>query len=475
MREIREQRRTRAAACGMRVAAAALLCGVGVGHAGSRWIESLYSAQVGKATAVCLSKDGGCVLTGYVEDSQRRNLLFLARLARDGTVSWQKSLAPRSGGRPVGISIQETVDRGVIVLAQGATTGGDWDLLLLKLDAQGNIKWQKLFGGAGEDYAGEVQRTVDGGYLVVGSTGSFLDDYQYGYYVWLVKLDNTGAITWQKRYGLPGEDVFARSAQQTRDGGYVVAGTRRSHPTFGYDPFMVKLDSAGAIAWQVGIGVAEAETYSGFECVRQAADGGYVAVGSTDEYGSGKGDSWVVKFDTTGEVLWQKAIGSPRPDWANDLVALKDGSCVVAGMVSSPNRGGDGWLCKLDPNGNIVWQRVTGGGGGEIFNAVQTAPDGGFFVAGSSESFGPGFPNILIAKYNKNGRISSGCAYNTDATAVAVDTSAVAFSLGLVAADTFAQADLATMSAVDATTTVTAVCGSTRERAPTRQTPEASK
>src|SRR5262249_9932328 len=138
-------------------------------------------------------------------------------------------------------------DSGYIVVAHTCEFGaGGNDIWILKLDADGSIQWQKTYGGAASEGSSTIQRTSDGGYIVAGSTSSFGaggDD------AWLLKLDATGTVTWQKTYGGPGDESFSY-IEQTNDGGYIASGYTTSFGLTGLDLWVLKLDASGNIIWQ---------------------------------------------------------------------------------------------------------------------------------------------------------------------------------------------------------------------------------
>ena len=112
----------------------------------------------------------------------------------------------------------------------------------MKLDSSGNVTWQKTYGGSGEDYANSIQQTSDGGYIVAGQTYSFRAS---GFDAWVLKLDSSGNITWQKTSGGSSWDT-ANSVKQTSDGGYIVAGYSFSVGAVDYDYLVLKVNAIGA-------------------------------------------------------------------------------------------------------------------------------------------------------------------------------------------------------------------------------------
>ena len=159
--------------------------------------------------------------------------------------TWQRLLAEnlRVGLLRYANSIQQTSDGGYIVAGTTSFGAGINDIWILKLDQTGTVSWQKTYGGSGDDDAYSIQQTTDGGYIVAGSTSSFGAG---NYDMWILKLDQTGTVSWQKTYGGSGGDC-AYSIQQTSDGGYIVAGYTTSFGAGNDDMWILKLDSNGNI------------------------------------------------------------------------------------------------------------------------------------------------------------------------------------------------------------------------------------
>jgi hypothetical protein len=227
----------------------------------------------------------------------------------------------------------------------------------LKLDGSGNVVWQKTYGGTGQDGASAIAPTSDGGYVVAGSTNSFgaSDD------VWVLKLDGQGNVVWQKTYGGTSFDA-ASAIVPTSDGGYVVTAEAVSFWVSGAgasDVWVLKLDGSGNVVWQKAYGG------TGIDAARAIAptsDGGYVVAGVTSSFGAGDFDVWVLKLDGQGNVVWQKTYGGAGRDGASAIAPTSDGGYVVAGSTNSFGAGAsDVWVLKLDGSGNVVWQKTYGG------------------------------------------------------------------------------------------------------------------
>jgi uncharacterized delta-60 repeat protein len=253
----------------------------------------------------------------------------------------------------------------------------------------------KTYGGTNDDIAYSVQQTSDGGYIVAGITGSFVA----GGDIFLIKTDANGNLQWAKTYGGTDDDK-AYSVQQTSDGGYIVAGWTRS---FGaYDIFLIKTDANGNIIWAKTYG----ETYWGEAySVQQTSDGGYIVAGSTTSF-TGWDDIFLIKTDANGNVIWAKTYGGTGDDWVYSVQQTSDGGYIVAGWTDSFGTGGyDFILIKTDANGNIIWAKTYGGTNWDFAYSVQQTSDGGYIVAGYTNSFGAGSYDIFLIKTDANGNI----------------------------------------------------------------------
>lgn len=338
------------------------------------------------------------------------SLLFsIFSLSAQPVIEWQKCL----GGSDVdhATSIQQTSDGGYVVAGRSLSINGDIfgnhggdDFWVAKLNNVGEKEWQKALGGSKHDWCYSIQQTSDGGYILAGFTESNNGnvsgnhgDIDY----WVVKLNSVGAIQWQRALGgsLWDEAWFV---QQTTDGGYIVAGGSNSldgdvtgnHGAA--DFWIVKLGESGVIEWQKSLGGSMGEiAYS----VRQTYDGGYIvtgAVGSDDGDVTGfhgSTDYWVVKLSSSGDLEWQKALGTNSLDRANDVWPTSDGGYIVVGEVSANNgdvtghHGGyDYWVAKLNATGQIEWQKALGGSSEEFARSVQQTADGGYVIAGATLS-----------------------------------------------------------------------------------------
>lgn len=259
--------------------------------------------------------------------------------------------------------------------------------------------WAKTFGtpyGSGQ----YVEQTSDGGYIVAGSSqGASAPE------IWVLKLNPDGTAAWNTRYG--GQyGSWPYSIQQTSDGGYIVAGTTLSYGKGSYDVWVLKLDESGTVVWQKTYGdTGDDRAYS----VQQTSDGGYIVAGRTNSFGASGGDAWILKLDPNGNVVWQNTYGGTGGDEADTIQQTTDGGYIVAGQTLSFGVGqNDAWILKLDANGNVEWQKHYGNAYHQYAYFVRQTSDGGYIVAGDDDSSGLGNYkyHFWVMKLDGSGNVS---------------------------------------------------------------------
>ena len=276
------------------------------------------------------------------------------------------------------------------------------------------IDWQNTIGGYNDDYLTSISPTSDGGYILGGDSysGSNGDknENKFGESdYWIVKLDGSGNIIWQNTIGGSSIETL-KFIQQTGDGGYILGGfslsgisgdKTESNIDGSYDYWILKLDGSGNIIWQNTIGGNQNDKAN---CIVQTSDGGYLVGGESEsgisgdktESSIGNDDYWLVKLDSTGNILWQNTIGGSSFDGLYSIDQTTDNGYILGGYSISGISGDktensiggsyDYWVLKLDASGNIVWQNTIGGSASDKLKKIMQTSDGGFIVGGTSAS-----------------------------------------------------------------------------------------
>jgi uncharacterized delta-60 repeat protein len=387
---------------------------------GSGWAKTYGGPNWDEAYSIQQTTDGGYIVAGRTHSFGAGYAdIWVLKLDPNGDVQWQKTY----GGPDwdTAYSIQQTSDGGYIVAGMTESFGAGYaDIWVLKLDSNGDVQWQKTYGGPGNDGAYSIRQTADGGYIVAGETTSFGAG---NFDMWVLKLDQNGNIQWQKTYGGPYGDR-AYSIRQTADGGYIVSGEYSFGAGY-VDIWVLKLDSNGNVQWQKTYGGPDWDTaYS----IQQTSDGGYIVAGWTASFGAGVSDLWVLKLDPNGNIQWQKTYGGSANDRAESIQQTTDGGYIVAGWTYSFGAGNfDMWVLKLDQNGNIQWQKTYGGPYGDVATSIQQTSDGGYIVPGWTASFAVGVSDLWVLKLDANGDIV-GCNLIGTSAATVSDTAVIGFA-----------------------------------------------
>ena len=293
-----------------------------------------------------------------------------------------------------------------------APINGSYDYWIVKTDSNGVIQWQNVIGGDGTDVPTDMDVTSDGGYIIGGRSESTIsadktEDTRGAGDYWIVKLDAAGNVQWDKTLG-GSEYDYLTSINQTVDGGYLVAGYSLSGISGdkteglngGFDLWIIKLDATGAIVWQNTIGGSGDETMVD---VVATTDGGYLlpatsispVSGDKTEPNRGVIDLWMVKISESGAVQWDKTLGGSEDDSATTALESSDGNFVVVGYTMSPVSGDktvplygevDSWVLKINSMGSILWQKEIGGSGEEALFKISETSDGGYFLSGGTTS-----------------------------------------------------------------------------------------
>jgi hypothetical protein len=334
------------------------------------------------------TSDGGYIITGSFGAGMSD--VYLVKTDSFGDTLWTKTYG--GAGTEIGRYVEQTLDGGYIIVGSNV-----W---LIKTNVFGEILWMKTYDGTSLRSAKSGQQTQDGGYILVGSTrpGS-LDDTD----VLLIKTDSLGDTIWTKIYDGRGWSDSGNSVQQTTDGGYIIAGYTKPSVMGLPNVWLIKTDSSGDTLWTKTYGGSLQEYgYS----VQQTTDGGYIITGETYSFSAGSNDVYLLKTDVSGDTLWTKTYGGIDTDVGWSVQQTSEGGYIIAGSTRSFGAGRtDVWLIKTDSSGDTLWTRTFGGSDRDRAQSVQQTADGGYIIAGYTESFGAGFYDVYLIKTDGNGLV----------------------------------------------------------------------
>jgi gliding motility-associated-like protein len=434
-----------------------------------QWQRSIGGSQVEWNEVLELTTDGNYLLGGYSDsnisgdkstNSKGNSDYWIVKIDKsNGSVIWEKSFG--GNDRDFLISTQQTSDGGYILAGYSssgnngdkteASRGYD-DYWVIKLDSNRNIIWQKTYGGNSIDRLNSIIEINDGGYLLGGtsesnSSGEKTENSKGSNDFWVIKINSSGNIEWDKTYGGNGMDQLT-SIIKGVDGGYILAGNSnsnisgdKSENSRGSEDFWIlKINNSGGIIWQKTIGGNNGE---GLSCIKSTFDNNYILGGTSSSSISGEKtentavtDGWIIKINSSGNIIWQKNIGGNSTDSLAALRQTKNGGYIIALMSYSDISGNktengygseDYWIVKLDELGNFEWDKTIGGNSTDQIHAILEDDAGAIVASGWSQSGISGnktvntngqrdFWVVKIGKCDQNLTISSNsplCSSNT--------------------------------------------------------------
>ena len=373
------------------------------------WQKTFGASGCDGAYAIQQTLDQGFIVTGVYGQSNTNGDIWVIKLLSNGELEWEEKI----GGSDfdLALSIQQTSDQGYIVTGYTDSTNGDIgshnggrDIWIVKLSPSGEIEWEKTYGGSVSEEAFSVKQTSDNGYIVVGFTrsddGDVTENKGSGD-AWIIKLSVDGNLEWERTYGGTRSD-YARSVQQTSDGGFIVAGSTFSDDGDvginygGFDFWILKLSQDGDLDWEKSYGGSGNEEALS---IQLTLDGGYIVAGLSDsndgDVGNnmGKLDYWIIKLLQNGDLEWEKNYGGSERDIPRFIQQTPDEGFIIAGYTSSDDGDvanhigkSDYWIVKISQDGILELEKTFGGSESDDALSIHQTIDGGLIVAGKTLS-----------------------------------------------------------------------------------------
>lgn len=322
---------------------------VSLGKNGSKKWENTFGGKEDDRIYGIIKSDEGYVLGGYTSSyGAGGNDFYMIAVNEKGDLKFTKTFG--GAGRDEAKAVVRASDGGYLIagLSDSFKKAGSPRLYAVKTDASGNSLWSVTYGGDIYDEASGVINAVDGGYILCGTTkspGSGMQD------MLLLKIDTRGNTVWSKTYGGKQPD-FGNNVINTDDGGYAIIGSSGS---FGNnnnsDIYLVKTDADGDCVWARtygGLGIDQGVT------VINSGDGGYVLGSTSESFSYGSSDLLVIAVDSNGNSLWTKHFGGKEDDYLGAILKEKDGNYAICGWTASSGAGEyDGYFLKIKKNGEF--------------------------------------------------------------------------------------------------------------------------
>lgn len=350
---------------------------------------------------------GGYIAAGYTANfSSNDSDAFVARMDVNGDTLWTYTYNGPLSKKDLFYKVIPTSDGGFALCGYtNSVTGNSDDLMYMKLNSNGQQEWVKFYGGSGKERGQDIIQTNDGNFTIVGYTTSAPAQY---YDALMLRVDNNGDTLWTQIYGGATYDD-ANSVKVLSDGGYIFGG-QSDNPGNAFDQYLVRTTSNGTPIWTKKMGTLGTDNIESLSILPD----GFILAGSSSTITGGDDDGYLVKTDTSGNVLWAKAYGDTAPDDFHRVEMTTDGGFIACGTTSSygdedPNL----WLVKTNSNGDTLWNKTYGRHNHDHGYSAEQTSDGGYIIVGHTGSFGYNFEEAYIAKVDDSGNISDPMVYTS--------------------------------------------------------------
>lgn len=274
---------------------------------------------------------------------------------------------------------------------------GDYDGWVVGMDAEGTIVWDKTFGGPKKDWLFEIAPAPEGGFIAVGQTRSTKTGTSD---LWVVRLGETGAPLWDKKFGDQYQDC-GKAVLALLDGGFLVAGCK-GHGKDSQSGWLLKLSAGGDIIWERQYSIGNYDTIT---TMTKTSNNGFLIAGNTRSKEFGSSSVWWTHVDATGETLTTHKFGQHRSH-LNRFSVLENGEIIGVGSAKFENSENyDVWLLKLDGDFQLEWQKTIDLGGRGNGNDISILPNGDFFLVGSIDKKNERKYDILLARTSPLGNV----------------------------------------------------------------------
>lgn len=277
---------------------------------------------------------------------------------------------------------------------------GGSDLFILKTDNSGNILWQKTYGSSSQEdgYSVAITETPDQGFVIVGATAGFGAN---SVDVYVVRVNSSGNLMWSGKYNTPSDSEHARGVMVASNGDIIVVGSDNQDGFGSSDGLIMRLSSTGVFLWSRLYGGSSNEHFHG---VHELPSGNILISGSSSTFGPGSTDGYVLKLNFQGDIIWDYTYGAGGTSAFNSSALTNDYNLLCVGFTDSYGGGSQVLTTKIDTNGTMVWTTVFGGNNFERAASVKKIPNStDFYIASNTQSFGNGGKEMLISRMNSNG------------------------------------------------------------------------
>lgn len=320
--------------------------------------------------------DGGYIAVGVWNSTSH----WLVKLDADGNEQWNATALPNETYWPRCWMVEQTNDGGYVTAGSHENAGGTmaYNRCIWKVDEDGNTEWLKIYDDLPNGYHTCIKQTTDGGYIVTGEIEYTTANHD----ILLFKTNSTGEVEWQHIWNFGNFDDCGWAVRQTSDGGYILLG-KIQISTSDIALIFIKTDSNGNMVWNKTYG-GKYRDWTQSTDILFASDGGYYLLGETSSFGAGQMDIWLIKTDANGNEEWNKTYGGKYWEMCGGICFSDDGNIMISGTYAALSINSYGFVIKIDTSGNIIWQDTFGYEAQDQIQGGVNTSDGGFTAVGMS-------------------------------------------------------------------------------------------
>lgn len=355
-----------------------------------------------RGSGIDLTEDGGAIMTGSgFQFELTPEEAFMIKLDRYGRAEWERFCC--TWYRESGLSVI-CAPAGGYVMAGFAEVPPerDWNVLLTYTDENGYLGWKRTYAGPGPAYGRAVATSVlpahGGGYIV----GAYTEDVESRHDdIYILRTDEKGDTLWARTYGGGRTERFESMVRDEFSGGYLICGLTYSDDWLGQGLLLLKIDEGGDTLWTRVYDPPD--LWVNGARVDQTGDGGYILGANVDlntsSWGLREYHIQVIRVDAAGDTLWTRLLGGAGSDNCSDIIQTSDGGSALLGSTDSFGAGGfDVYLVRMDASGDTLWTRTYGGPHTDFGSEVVETPEGSYMIVGTTSSFGVSMSDAFVIK-----------------------------------------------------------------------------
>jgi hypothetical protein len=364
------------------------------------WTKTYGGSENDIGNSVKQTSDNGYIVVGYTQSfGATSGDVYIIKTDANGDTLWTRMYGNTESEQAWHVIEVSSGGYMVAGYAQSIVTA-EYNAYVISLDVNGDTLWTKTYGGSGHEEAHSIVESSEGGFVIIGSTRP---EFETNFDIYVIKTYDNGDTLWTKTYGPNIGDDQGWSIQNTSDGGYIAAGYSDSFGAGDYDMYLIKTDVNGNVIWETTYGGIDDEKCA---TVQQSSDDKFIIVGSTQSFGAGGNDIYIVKTGIQMDTVWTNTYGGTGDDRGFAVQQTSNNNYIVVGKTTSFGLRGDSadvYLIHTDVDGNTIWTQTYGGTGDDGGYSVNQTTDGGYIITGYTNSYGAGRSDVYLVKTDADG------------------------------------------------------------------------